>query len=146
MLPRAWAPGPRNASSPMIVPASMDALMPTFTSSPMITPSFRRPVSISTPEHDLHRGLVESEIRDLRARPQVAPLAEDAVADIVLVGHVGGRHEDRVLHLAGVADFRLRPNRGRRSDVAVGADLRIRADDCRAFDVGAPADGRSLLH
>src|SRR5881396_4044251 len=97
-------------------------------------------------EHDLHRGLVESEIRDLRARPQVAPLAEDAVADIVLVGHVGGRHEDRVLHLAGVADFRLRPNRGRRSDVAVGADLRIRADDCRAFDVGAPADGRSLLH
>src|SRR5438046_10300218 len=33
-------------------------------------------------EHDLHRGLVEPKIRDLRARPHVAPLSQAAIAAV----------------------------------------------------------------
>src|SRR3989442_919036 len=60
MFPRAWEPGPRNDSSPMIVPASIDALMPTLTSSPMITPSFGSPVSTSDPLHTTRIGASSS--------------------------------------------------------------------------------------
>src|SRR5256886_8515530 len=74
-------------------------------------------VDLDPAEHDLHGRLVESEVRHLCARAEVASLAEDAVPDVVLMGHVGGGHQDRILHLAGVPDFRLRAAASARSAV-----------------------------
>src|SRR5439155_1138050 len=45
-------------------------------------------VDLDPAEHDLHGRLVESEVRHLRARAEVASLAEDAVAHVILMGHV----------------------------------------------------------
>src|SRR5213594_1507061 len=132
MFPRACEPGPRNDSSPMIVPASIDALIPTFTSSPMITPSFRRPV--------------EAEVRDFCPRPEIAAFPQDAVADVVLMGHVDAGHQDGVLHFTRVAHLRLWADRGRRPDVTVRADLGVGADDRRAFDVRTPPHARARFH
>src|SRR5207237_242235 len=46
-------------------------------------------VDLDPAEHDLHGRLVESEVRHLRARAEVASLAEDAVAHLVPTGPRG---------------------------------------------------------
>src|SRR6266571_4797353 len=102
-------------------------------------------VDLDPPPHHLDRRLVETEVRHLRARAEVAALTEDAVPDVVLVRHVCGRHENRILDFAGAADLRVRPDRRRRTDVAVRPDLGSRADDRRALDVRAFAYPRVLL-
>src|SRR5436853_3540740 len=103
-------------------------------------------VDLDPAEHDLPGHTLESEVRHLRARAEVASLAEDAVAHVVLMGHVGGGHQDRILHLAGVPDFRLGADGRGRSDVTVRSDLRFVSDDRRAFDVRAAPDDRARLH
>src|SRR5437016_10059342 len=103
-------------------------------------------VDLDPAEHDLHGRLVESEVRHLRARAEVASLTEDAVAHVVLMGQVGGGHQDRILHLAGVPDFRLGADGRGRPDVTVRSDLRFGSDDRRTLDVRAAPDGRALLH
>src|SRR5881628_128200 len=47
---------------------------------------------------DADQGLIEPEVRDVRSRTEIAPLSEDAVADVVLMGHVSARHQDGILH------------------------------------------------
>src|SRR5437667_136687 len=94
---------------------------------------------------DADQGLIEPEVRDFRSRTEIAPLSEDAVADVVLMGHVSARHQDGILHFTRVSDFRFRADRRSRPDVAVRADLRVRADDGGAFDVGAASDPRARL-
>src|SRR6266550_3758081 len=103
-------------------------------------------VDLDPAEDDLHGRLVEPEVRHLRACAEVASLAEDAVAHVVLMGHMGGGHQDRILHLAGVPDFRLGADGRGRPDVTVRSDLRFGSDDRRAFDVRAAPDGRARLH
>src|SRR3990170_7272419 len=98
----------------------------------------------AAPDHP-DRGFVESEVRDLRARTEVASLSEDAVAHIVLMGHVGGRHEDRVLHLAAVPHLGLWPDRRGRPHVAVRADLRAGPDNRRPLDVRSAPHPRAFL-
>src|SRR6266571_47984 len=102
-------------------------------------------VDLDPPPHHLDRRLVEAEVRHLRARAEVAALAEDAVPDVVLVRHVCGGHQDRILDFAGASDLRVRPDRRRRTDVAVRPNLGSRADDRRAFDVRAFAYQRVLF-
>src|SRR5205823_13236488 len=46
---------------------------------------------------DADQGLIEPEVRDFRSRTEIAPLSEDAVADVVLMGHVSARHQDGIL-------------------------------------------------
>src|SRR3990172_7428769 len=94
---------------------------------------------------DPDRRLVESQVRDLRACTEVAALAEDAFPDVVLVRDVRRRHDNRVLHLAGVPHLRARPEGCRGPDVAVRADVRPRTDDRRALDVGSTPDRCAFL-
>src|SRR5437773_8651792 len=97
------------------------------------------------PPRHLHVLLVEPEVRDLRPRPQVAPLPEDRVSDVVLVGHVRAVHDDAVLHLARVPDLALPPDRRRGTYETVRADLGIPPDKCRALDVCAVEDPGARL-
>src|SRR3989442_4678555 len=102
-------------------------------------------VDIDPAPDDLDGRLVEPQVRDLRARAEVAPFPEDAIANVVLVRNVRLRHEDGVLHFARITHLRARADRGRRPDVAVRADLRVRADNRRPFDVRAPPHAGALL-
>src|SRR5437773_376298 len=95
------------------------------------------------PPRHLHVLLVEPEVRDLRPRPQVAPLPEDGVPHVVLMGDVGAVHQDGVLHLARVPDLALPPDRRRGTDEAVRTDLRVPPDERRALDVCTVEDPRT---
>src|SRR3989304_5872523 len=77
----------------------------------------------AAPDHP-DRGFVESEVRDLRARTEVASLSEDAVAHIVLMGHVGGRHEDRFSSRISVAKLSSEDAIMARMQTNSAADLR----------------------
>src|SRR2546425_3451497 len=65
-------------------------------------------VDLRPPPYDADRRLVEAEVRDLRPRPKVAAFPEDAVANVVLMGHVDAGHQDGVLHFTRVAHLGLR--------------------------------------
>src|SRR6267378_6523077 len=102
-------------------------------------------VDFDPAEHDLHGSFVKPEVRHLRARTEIASLAEDTVAHVVLMRHVRGGHQNRVLHLTGVSDLCLRPDGGGRPDVTVRSDLRVGPDNRRAFDVRPSPPGGALL-
>src|SRR5713226_5800405 len=115
-------PAPRSDVSPGVGPRTEERLLPDdrpridrcvdphFHVVPHDDPELSKAgVDLDAAKQDPDRRLVESEVRHLRPRPEVASLAEDAVAHVVLMRHVRGGHEDRVFHFAGVADFRLRP-------------------------------------
>src|SRR2546429_332894 len=103
-------------------------------------------VDLQPPPYDADRGLVEAEVRDLCPRAEIAAFAQDAVADVILVGHVDAGHQDGVLHFTRVAHLRLRADRGRRPDVAVRTDLGAGPDDRRSFDVRAPPHAGARFH
>src|SRR3989475_7278720 len=103
-------------------------------------------VDLRPPPYDADRRLVEPEVRDLRPRPKVAAFPEDAVANVVLMGHVDAGHQDGVLHFTRVAHLGLRTDGRRRPDVAVRADLGAGPDDRRAFDVSAPPAPSPRFH
>src|SRR3989441_8983562 len=146
-------PAPRRDVSPRVGPWAEEGLLPDYRARvdrrvdadlhivPHDDPEFSKSrVDFDPAEHDLHGRLVEPKVRHFRAGTEIASLAEDAVAHVVLMGHVDGGHQDGVLHLAGVPDLRLRPDRRGGPDVAVRSDLRFGSDDRRAFDVPAPPD------
>src|SRR5438445_12258438 len=71
-------------------------------------------VDLRSPPYDADRRLVEAEVRDFCPGPEIAALSEDAVPDVIMMGHVAAGHPAGVLHFTGVAHLRLRDDRGPR--------------------------------
>ena len=101
---------------------------------------------VERPAVDDHRNVAghELDVGNLHAGPQVRPVAEDRVADVVEMGGDGIVEEDGVLHLAGIADDAVVADDHLLADVGVVANLAIAADDGRAFDHDPVLDHRAF--
>ena len=99
--------------SQMIVPGSIMLLMPVLTSSPMITPSFLRPVSMSSPLNETLTGWSSKRrFATLVPAPKLHRSPIDAVPDVVVMGDVRSGHDDGVLDLHRRSDPHVLPQAG----------------------------------
>jgi len=76
----------------------------------------------------------ELDVGNLHARAEVRLVAENGVADVIVMRHLRAVEEQRVFQLGGIADHAAVADDDVLADVGVVPDLAVFPDDGRAFD------------
>src|SRR4030042_667505 len=79
--------------------------------------------------------LVESQVGNLGAGAEIAAFADNAIADVVQMRHIGAAHDDGIFYLDEGAYMAVVADGGRGADIAVWAGAAIIADNDGAFDI-----------
>jgi len=82
----------------------------------------------------------ELDVGDFHAGANMGLMAENGVADVIVMGHLGAVEEEGVLEFAGVAHDAVVADEDVFTEVGVVADLAVFTNDGRAFDHGAGFD------